>query len=143
MGTRELTAADYVYEIKRLDHPRLECPLFSTMAKYILGLEALAQDLQGELNRIRTERRKEKGALYDPETRIYYHRVLVEGDVEPADEGGSAEQRLGLALAVIISTSPPTRLLLLPPAAASATWASLLVSVLRQSGRLQPGTAVG
>ena len=37
------------------------------MAKYILGLDELAQELQGELNRIRTERRKEKGALYNQE----------------------------------------------------------------------------
>ena len=67
MGTRELTAADYVYQIKRLASPKLECPLFSTMTKYILGLDKLAQDLQGELNRIRTERRQQKGALYNQE----------------------------------------------------------------------------
>ena len=65
-GTRELTAEDYVYQIKRLAHPKLECPLFSTMTKYILGLDELAQELQGELNRIRTERRKGEGDPVQP-----------------------------------------------------------------------------
>jgi ABC-type transport system substrate-binding protein len=66
-GSRELTAADYVYQIKRLAHPRLESPLFSTMAKYILGLDDLAQELKGELDRIRQERMRQKGALYNQE----------------------------------------------------------------------------
>ena len=67
-GTRELTAADYVYQIKRLAHPQLQSPIFSTMAKYILGLDDLAQELAGELERIRTERRKSRGGLYNQES---------------------------------------------------------------------------
>ncbi len=66
-GTQELTAADYVYQIKRLAHPRVQSPIFSTMAKYILGLDELAQALGGELSRIRSERKKAKGALYNQE----------------------------------------------------------------------------
>jgi oligopeptide transport system substrate-binding protein len=31
-GTRELVAADYVYQIKRLAHPRLHSPIFELMA---------------------------------------------------------------------------------------------------------------
>ncbi|MEK6662469.1 MAG: ABC transporter substrate-binding protein [Pseudomonadota bacterium] len=46
-GTRELTADDYVYQIKRLAHPRLNSPIFGLMADYIIGLkeygEVLAQ----------------------------------------------------------------------------------------------------
>ena len=38
-GTRELTADDYVYEIKRLAHPRLNSPIFGLMADYIIGLK--------------------------------------------------------------------------------------------------------
>jgi len=44
--TRELTAADYVYEIKRLAHPRLHSPIFGLMSEYIVGLPALAKNLQ-------------------------------------------------------------------------------------------------
>lgn len=66
-GTQELTATDYVYQIKRLAHPRVQSPIFSTMAKYILGLDELAQELGGELSRIRSERKKARGALYNQE----------------------------------------------------------------------------
>ena len=41
-GTRELVAADYVYEIKRLAHPRLHSPIFGLMSEYIVGLKEYA-----------------------------------------------------------------------------------------------------
>ena len=66
-GTRELIAADYVYQIKRLADPRLQCPIFSAMTKYIVGLDALGQELNGELTNIRSERRRLGGALYNRE----------------------------------------------------------------------------
>ena len=44
-GTRELTAADYVYQLKRLAHPRLHSPIFGLMSDYIVGLEAYQQTL--------------------------------------------------------------------------------------------------
>lgn len=37
-GTRELTADDYVYSIRRLATPRVKSPAFSTMADYVVGL---------------------------------------------------------------------------------------------------------
>jgi ABC-type transport system substrate-binding protein len=45
-GSRELTAEDYVYQIKRLAHPRLHSPIFGLMADYIFGLKELATDLE-------------------------------------------------------------------------------------------------
>jgi ABC-type transport system substrate-binding protein len=45
-GTRELTAADYVYQIKRLAHPHLHSPIFGLMSEYIVGLEAYAETLK-------------------------------------------------------------------------------------------------
>lgn len=45
-GTRELVAADYVYQIKRLAHPRLTSPIFGLMADYIVGLKELAETLR-------------------------------------------------------------------------------------------------
>ncbi|WP_222428790.1 ABC transporter substrate-binding protein [Denitratisoma sp. DHT3] len=45
-GSRELTAEDYVYEIKRLAHPRLHSPILGLMGEYIVGLKELAGTLQ-------------------------------------------------------------------------------------------------
>jgi oligopeptide transport system substrate-binding protein len=44
-GTRELTAADYIYEIKRLASPRLNSPIFDLMSEYIEGLDDLNRRL--------------------------------------------------------------------------------------------------
>ncbi len=44
--TRELTAADYVYGIKRLAHPRLHSPILGLMSEYIVGLGELAELLK-------------------------------------------------------------------------------------------------
>ena len=44
-GTRELTADDYIYQIKRLAHPRLHSPVFGMMAAHIVGLKELGDAL--------------------------------------------------------------------------------------------------
>ena len=44
-GTRELIAADYVHQIKRLAHPGLHSPIFGLMSEYIVGLKELAAEL--------------------------------------------------------------------------------------------------
>ncbi|MBK7414340.1 MAG: ABC transporter substrate-binding protein [Dechloromonas sp.] len=44
-GTRELVADDYIYQLKRLAHPRLHSPIFGMMADKIVGLKALGEDL--------------------------------------------------------------------------------------------------
>ncbi len=46
--TRELTAADYVYGLKRLAHPRLHSPIFGLMNDYIVGLSDFAARLKKE-----------------------------------------------------------------------------------------------
>lgn len=45
-GTRELVADDYIYQIKRLAHPRLHSPIFGMMAERIVGLKAFGEELQ-------------------------------------------------------------------------------------------------
>lgn len=45
-GSRELTSDDYIYEIKRLAHPRLHSPIFGMMADKIVGLKELGDTLQ-------------------------------------------------------------------------------------------------
>lgn len=47
-GTRELTAEDYVYQIKRLAHPRLHSPILGLMSGYIVGLKEYAALLERE-----------------------------------------------------------------------------------------------
>ena len=48
-GTREVTAADYVYQIKRLVHPALHTPIGGLMSEYIVGLKEYAVTLQKAL----------------------------------------------------------------------------------------------
>jgi ABC-type transport system substrate-binding protein len=50
VGTQELVAADYVYQIKRLASPRLNSPIFGVMSSYIVGLQ--------DYNRLLTEKAK-------------------------------------------------------------------------------------
>ncbi len=45
-GTRELVAADYVYQIKRLAHPKLYSPILGVMSDYIVGLRDYSQTLR-------------------------------------------------------------------------------------------------
>lgn len=44
-GTRELTADDYIYEIKRLANPQVASPIYGLMSKYIVGFEDYAKSL--------------------------------------------------------------------------------------------------
>lgn len=46
VGTRELTADDYIYQIKRLAHPRLHSPIGGHMSDYIVGLADYAKKLR-------------------------------------------------------------------------------------------------
>ncbi len=53
--TRELSADDYVYQIKRLAHPRLHSPILSTMVKYIDGLKEYAASLRKYNTELKTK----------------------------------------------------------------------------------------
>ncbi|OGT44210.1 MAG: peptide ABC transporter substrate-binding protein [Gammaproteobacteria bacterium RIFCSPHIGHO2_12_FULL_40_19] len=46
VGTRELTAEDYVYQIKRLASPTVNSPIFGVLNKYIVGFDAYSKTLQ-------------------------------------------------------------------------------------------------
>jgi oligopeptide transport system substrate-binding protein len=45
-GTREVIADDYVYQIKRLADPTLNCPILGLMETHIEGLKELSSELQ-------------------------------------------------------------------------------------------------
>ena len=51
-GTRELVAADYVYQIKRLAHPKVHSPILSVMNEYIVGIREFAGTLKQEYEKI-------------------------------------------------------------------------------------------
>ena len=60
-GTRELTAEDYVYQIKRLAHPRLVSPIYGHMSEYIVGLKELGERLKRDGDAILAEHQKRYG----------------------------------------------------------------------------------
>jgi len=67
--TRELTAADYVTQTKRLADPTLNpgCPILPVMAKYVMGLSEYSRGLRRDLEEERARRRKAGGPLYNAE----------------------------------------------------------------------------
>ncbi|MFQ5543041.1 MAG: ABC transporter substrate-binding protein [Nitrospiria bacterium] len=46
VATRELIAEDYVYQIKRLAHPKIHSPIYGFMSEYIVGLVELGSKLK-------------------------------------------------------------------------------------------------
>jgi ABC-type transport system substrate-binding protein len=46
LGTRELTAHDYVYAIRRLASPRVASPIFSTLAQHVVGMKEYGSRLR-------------------------------------------------------------------------------------------------
>ncbi len=62
-GTRELVAEDYVYQVKRMAHPRLHSPVAGLMGEYIVGLREYAGQLREALAAL--EARAGPGAFLD------------------------------------------------------------------------------
>lgn len=46
LGSREVVAADYVHQIRRLAHPQVLSPIFGLMSDYIIGLADLGKQLR-------------------------------------------------------------------------------------------------
>jgi ABC-type transport system substrate-binding protein len=66
-GSRELRGEDYAYQIKRLAHPLLDCPIFPLLSNYIEGFAEFHKTLEREIARIRTARRQAGGIFYNQE----------------------------------------------------------------------------
>jgi ABC-type transport system substrate-binding protein len=47
-GSRELTADDYVYQIKRLAHPKVQSPIAEIMKNYIVGFDDFAKQVANQ-----------------------------------------------------------------------------------------------
>lgn len=76
--TRNLRAEDYVYQIKRLAHPLIECPIFPILATYIEGFAAFRQTLETEVARIRAARRQAGGVFYNQEADERAHPIYLD-----------------------------------------------------------------
>jgi ABC-type transport system substrate-binding protein len=61
-GTRAATAEDFVYQIKRLAHPRATSPIFGHIAEYIVGLKELGEQLRAENKKIVAAHRAKYGS---------------------------------------------------------------------------------
>ncbi|XSG85292.1 MAG: ABC transporter substrate-binding protein [Methylohalobius sp. ZOD2] len=64
-GSRELTAQDYVYQIKRLVHPQIHSPIAGLMQEHIVGLEAFAKEVQSYYRKSLTQAEEAPGEFFD------------------------------------------------------------------------------
>ena len=84
-GSRELTAADYVFQVKRLAHPGLHSPIFGLMSDYIVGLKEYAATLEMAAKERSRERREQggqgeqSGREQDGEDYLDLARYVLEG----------------------------------------------------------------
>jgi len=88
-GSRELVAADYVYQIKRLAHPHIHSPILGHMSDYIVGLKEYAALLEAEDKALQLGRAQGAPPLWDSLTRHeiagvevvdrYTYRIKVRG----------------------------------------------------------------
>lgn len=77
-GSRELTAADYLYQIKRMANPLLHCPIYPVMASYIDGFSEYAKNLAQQAKKIRAERKAKAGAAYNQELDEQKNPILLD-----------------------------------------------------------------
>lgn len=82
-GSRELTAKDYIYQIKRMASPLLHCPIFPVMASYIDGFAEYSKNLAQQLEKIRTARKAQAGAGYNQELDEQNNPILLNLDAYP------------------------------------------------------------
>ncbi len=82
-GTRELTADDYVYAVKRLANPMIHCPIRETLAKYLAGMREYTEALEKDLAAERTRRKAAAGAAYNQELDEKQNPLLLDLDKHP------------------------------------------------------------
>lgn len=82
-GTRQRTADDYIYQIKRMALPQNACPVFGLLAEYIVGFEEYYQELsQQEITPALLRNHPMKGVKkrddlhFDITTKGYYPQLI-------------------------------------------------------------------
>ncbi|MBI5885235.1 MAG: ABC transporter substrate-binding protein [Deltaproteobacteria bacterium] len=82
-GSREATADDFIYGIKRLADPQVECPILPILEKYILGLSEYSAALKADLDGIRARRKEAAGAGYNRELDERERPILLDYGSHP------------------------------------------------------------
>ena len=82
-GSRELIAADYVHQIKRMADPRIGCPILSLLDGYILGMGEYAKALRDALEAERKKRQDAVGATYNQATDERENPISLDIDAFP------------------------------------------------------------
>jgi len=84
-GTRELLAADYVYQIKRLCDPTLTdpCPIYESMSNYIDGMKEFGDALREQLKGIRAQRKEAGGRLFNRDMDEQENPIILDYDAHP------------------------------------------------------------
>ncbi|MGD8236925.1 MAG: ABC transporter substrate-binding protein [Armatimonadota bacterium] len=83
VATREVAADDCVLAVRRLCDPRLTCPIISTLAQNILGLEEYSGALSAALDAERERRTEAGGAFYNREGDEKYNPVRLDYAAHP------------------------------------------------------------
>ncbi len=84
-ATRELTAHDYILQFRRLADPRLDSPIYSTIARYISGMAELNVAYSGALETERARRKAAAGAAYNQEKDEREHPLVLDLMAEQCD----------------------------------------------------------
>jgi len=85
LGTRDVLAKDYLLQICRLADPRNECPVYSTIQSYVLGLDGLRETFKAELASERERRRQASGGRYNQEQSERLAPIKLNYEAYPCD----------------------------------------------------------
>lgn len=77
-ATREMTADDFVYGVRRLCDQRIDFPVYSAFSDYLLGFDAYSQTLKDQLADGRKKRAAAAGPLYNQEMDEQFNPVPVD-----------------------------------------------------------------
>lgn len=77
-ASREVVAGDFALAIRRLADPRVDCPLYGTFAKNLLGMDGYREALAERLERERQARAAAAGLLYNRELDERYHPIPID-----------------------------------------------------------------
>ncbi len=77
-ATREVVAGDFVFGIRRLADSRLACPIYSALAKNLLGMSEYRDHLNTKIKSAREIRREAAGAFYVRDVDEKYNPIRVD-----------------------------------------------------------------
>ena len=77
-ATRELTADDIIYGIRRLGDQRIDFPVYSVFSDNLLGFDGFSKALAARLDTAREKRQKAAGPLYNKEMDEQFNPVSLD-----------------------------------------------------------------